>query len=74
MCRWRPLEGEDLDHDELAGKIAGLQARLSSKTDLHNTKCLMLASMGERIEGLRAAATTNRPDAFALAQEVGCRS
>jgi chromosome segregation ATPase len=68
--RWRRLDGEDPDLDQLTGKIKVLQDRLDHKREQQLEKELVLEEVGALTERLRAQALAKRDAAKQLADQL----
>lgn len=68
--RWRPLEGEDPDLEQLTAKIKVLEDRLDKKREHHLEKELILEEVTALTERLRVQAVSKRDDAKLLADTL----
>lgn len=68
--RWRPLEGADLDMEQLVAKIQILEKRLDEKRELVLEKELILEEITNLTEKLRNQALNKRESAKLLADEL----
>ncbi|TYZ64351.1 hypothetical protein PybrP1_000263 [[Pythium] brassicae (nom. inval.)] len=68
--RWRPLDGDDPDEDQLATKMAFLEARYSHKKEQLLEKELVLEEVTSLSNKLRAQATERRGETLELAKKV----
>lgn len=70
LDRWRPLEGNDLDIEQLAAKIQVLEDRLDKKREQLLEKELVLEEISSLTEKLRSQAVTKRDAAKVLADQL----
>jgi hypothetical protein len=70
LSRWRPLEGSDLDLEQLSSKIHILEKRLDEKRELVLEKELILEEVSNLTEKLRNQAINKRENAKLLADEL----
>ena len=68
--RWRQLEGEDPDMDQLAAKVQVLEERLNDKKEQLLEKELVLEEVSSLSDKLRRQASEGRADTLALAKKV----
>lgn len=68
--RWRPLDGEDPDLEQLTAKIKVLEDRLNNKREQLLEKELVLEEVTALTERLRAQALSKRDSAKALADQL----
>lgn len=68
--RWRPLDGQDPDMEQLDAKIKILEARLDQKREQQLEKELILEEVTALAEKLRTQAVSKRDAAKVLAQEL----
>ena len=68
--RWRSLDGEDPDIEQLTGKIKVLEDRLDMKREQQLEKELVLEEVGALTERLRAQALAKRDVAKQLADQL----
>jgi len=68
--RWRPLEGEDPDMEQLAAKMQVLEDRLDNKREQLLEKELVLEEVTSLTERLRAQAVAKRDGAKYLADQL----
>lgn len=68
--RWRPLDGDDPDEDQLATKMAFLDARYNQKKEQLLEKELVLEEVTSLSNKLRAQATERRGETLELAKRV----
>lgn len=69
--RWRPLQGEDPDYEQLQAKIKVLDDRLDQKREQLLEKELILEEVSSLTERLRSQALGKRDNAKYLADELG---
>jgi DNA repair exonuclease SbcCD ATPase subunit len=70
LSRWRPLEGTDLDLEQLIAKIQILEKRLDEKRESVLEKELILEEITNLTEKLRNQALSKRENAKLLADEL----
>jgi chromosome segregation ATPase len=70
LTRWRPLEGTDLDLEQLISKIQILEKRLDEKRENVLQKELVLEEITNLTEKLRNQALSKRENAKLLADEL----
>jgi len=68
--RWRQLEGEDPDMEQLAAKVQVLEERLNDKKEQLLEKELVLEEVSSLSDKLRRQASEGRSDTLALAKRV----
>jgi hypothetical protein len=68
--RWRQLEGEDPDMEQLAAKVQVLEERLNDKKEQLLEKELVLEEVSSLSDKLRRQASDGRADTLALAKRV----
>jgi chromosome segregation ATPase len=68
--RWRPLNGEDPDPEQLAAKIRVLENRLDHKREQLLEKELVLEEVSTLTEKLRVQATSRRESSKYMADEL----
>jgi len=68
--RWRQLEGEDPDMEQLAAKIQVLEERLNDKKEQLLEKELVLEEVSSLSDKLRKQAAEGRAETLALAKKV----
>uniref|UniRef100_A0A7S1U464 Cilia- and flagella-associated protein 58 central coiled coil domain-containing protein n=1 Tax=Phaeomonas parva TaxID=124430 RepID=A0A7S1U464_9STRA len=68
--RWRGLEGEDPDVEQLASKIKVLEDRLNEKREALLEKDLVLEEVSTLTEKLRSQANAGKAEAVALAKQI----
>ncbi|ETV66161.1 hypothetical protein H257_17313 [Aphanomyces astaci] len=68
--RWRPLEGDDPDEDQLGAKLAFLDERYKIKKEQLLEKELVLEEVTNLSDKLRAQASEGRGDTLQLAKKV----
>jgi DNA repair exonuclease SbcCD ATPase subunit len=70
LTRWRPLEGTDLDLEQLIAKIQILERRLDEKRESVLEKELILEEISNLTDKLRNQALSKRENAKLLADEL----
>jgi chromosome segregation ATPase len=70
LGRWRELQGEDPDTEQLAAKIQVLEERLNEKKEQLLEKELVLEEVTALSDKLRSQANEGRSDTLALAKRV----
>ncbi|OQR92543.1 MBO2, coiled coil flagellar protein [Achlya hypogyna] len=68
--RWRPLEGDDPDEEQLSAKLSFLEARFNVKKEQLLEKELVLEEVTNLSDKLRAQAADGRGDTLQLAKKV----
>jgi chromosome segregation ATPase len=68
--RWRQLEGEDPDREQLQAKVQVLEERLNDKKEQLLEKELVLEEVSSLSDKLRRQASEGRADTLALAKRV----
>mmetsp|Transcript_21447 Transcript_21447/g.48557 ORF Transcript_21447/g.48557 Transcript_21447/m.48557 type:complete len:922 (-) Transcript_21447:40-2805(-) len=70
LDRWRPLDGNDLDMEQLVAKIRVLEDRLDQKREALLEKELVLEEVSSLTEKLRMQAVSKRDSAKLLADQL----
>ncbi|EQC34738.1 hypothetical protein SDRG_07551 [Saprolegnia diclina VS20] len=68
--RWRPLDGDDPDEEQLSAKLAFLEDRFNLKKEMLLEKELVLEEVTNLSDKLRAQAADGRGDTLQLAKKV----